>query len=111
MGTSIQKGLAVVMMGASIYQVLLIDGYLLYSREYGTWKQWQKDALHLTKSDKRKDSLQASEKFSLTKLWACSDIVTKPVDKVSATVVMSKEAYLAEAHTQLSDSMYCANWR
>ena len=35
-----------------------------------------------------------------------ADIIIKPADKGYATVVMSKEAYLAEAHRQLMDQNY-----
>ena len=37
---------------------------------------------------------------------ARTDIVIKPGDKGSATVIMSEEAYIAEAYRQLTDSSY-----
>ena len=43
---------------------------------------------------------------ALTKLRVHTDIVIKPADKGSATVVMCKEASTAEAYRQLTDSRY-----
>ncbi len=42
----------------------------------------------------------------MTKLRARTDIVIKRADKGSATVVMIREAYMAEADIQLSDQRY-----
>ena len=66
----------------------------------------EKDTWNLSKSKRRPDNLPATECQALTELQACTDIVIKPVDKGSATVVMSKEAYTAEAYRQLTDSTY-----
>ena len=60
----------------------------------------EKDTWNLSKSKRRQDNLPATE------CQARTDIVIKPADKESATVVMSKEAYTAEAYRQLTDSTY-----
>ena len=65
-------------------------------------KAVETDAWRLTRSTKRKDNLLPSEPQALKQLRARSDITIKPVDKGSATVVMSKDSYLAEAYRQVS---------
>ncbi len=69
-------------------------------------KALEADAWHLTSSTNRADNLTPSERQALTKLHSRTDIVIKPADKGSATVVMSREAYMAEAYRQLNDSRY-----
>lgn len=69
-------------------------------------KAVEKDTWNLSKSKKRPDNLPANEREALTKLRARTDIIIKPADKGSATIVMSEEAYIAEAYRQLTDSRY-----
>jgi hypothetical protein len=52
------------------------------------------------------DNLTASERTALTELKANADIIIKPADKGSATVVMDRSAYIAEAHRQLDNATY-----
>lgn len=42
----------------------------------------------------------------MTSLQVRTDIIIKPADKGSATVVMSKEAYMTEAYRQLTNQQY-----
>jgi len=61
----------------------------------------------LTRNLKRRgDNLSREEREALTQLQRCTDIVIKPADKGSATVVMSREAYIADAQRQLSNNRY-----
>ena len=53
-----------------------------------------------------KDNLTTEERLALQKLRARTDIIIKPADKGSATVVMSKEAYIREAERQLENETY-----
>ena len=69
-------------------------------------KAVESDAWLLTGSVRRKDNLTPSEREALTKLRTRTDLIIKPADKGSATVVMSKKVYLAEAHRQLTNSRY-----
>ncbi len=69
-------------------------------------KAVEADAWRLTSSTKRVDNLTPPERRALTQLRSCTDIVIKPADKGSATVVMSKEAYMAGAYRQLNDSRF-----
>ena len=68
----------------------------------------EKEALRMTRSVRRKDNLTSDEREAIANLRRRDDIVIKPADKGSATVVLSREAYLAEAHRQLSDTKYFA---
>ena len=69
-------------------------------------KAVENDTWNLSKSKRRPDNLPATERQALTKLQTRTDIVIKPADKGSTTVVMSKEAYMARAYRQLTDSRY-----
>lgn len=53
-----------------------------------------------------KNNLTHAERAALQNLKTNSSIVIKPADKGSATVVMDKENYLAEAYRQLNDTNY-----
>lgn len=77
-------------------RVAAIESYL---------KAVEKDVWCLTRSIKRKDNLHPSKRNALIQLRAHSDII-KPATKGSAGVVMSKDAYLAEAHRQLLHTSY-----
>ena len=68
----------------------------------------EKEALRMAKSVRRKDNLTSDEREAISNLRRRDDIVIKPADKRSTTVVLSREAYLAEAHRQLSDTKYYA---
>ena len=67
--------------------------------------------MRLTNSIRRKDNLTSGERKALSKLRARTDVIIKPADKGSATVVMSKEDYVAEARRQLSDSSITTSLR
>ena len=66
-------------------------------------KAVQNDVWKLARSKRRQDNLTPSERVAMTKLRARTDIVIKPADKGSATVVMGKEMYMTEAYRQLND--------
>lgn len=66
----------------------------------------ENDVWRLARSTTRKDNLTLAERGALTRLRTRTDIVIKPADKGSATVVMSKEAYMTEAYRQLMDHRY-----
>ena len=53
-----------------------------------------------------RNNLTAGESKSLQQLKNDDSIVIKPADKGGATVVMNKDAYLREAHRQLSNDRY-----
>ena len=53
-----------------------------------------------------KSNLTTVERNSLQNLKRNKSIVIKPADKGSATVVMNKTAYLAEAYRQLNNERY-----
>jgi hypothetical protein len=53
-----------------------------------------------------KENLSLTERKALTELKNNASIVIKPADKGSATVIMDKSAYVAEAQRQLSNTMY-----
>ena len=53
-----------------------------------------------------KDNLTTEERLALQKLRARTDIIIKPADKGSTTVVMSKEASIREAERQLENETY-----
>ena len=53
-----------------------------------------------------KNNLSTAERRALNRLKRDDSIVIKPADKGSATVVMDKEAYLAEAYRQLNNGYY-----
>ena len=53
-----------------------------------------------------KNNLSTAERQALNKLKRNDSIIIKPADKGSATVVMDKEAYMAEAYRQLNNSNY-----
>lgn len=57
-------------------------------------KAVENDVRRLTRSTRRKDNLTPSEREAMTHLRTRTDIVIKPTDKESATVVMSEEAYI-----------------
>lgn len=63
----------------------------------------ESDTWRLARSTSRKDNLTPSERGALTQLRTRTDIVIKPADKGSATVVMSRETYTAEAYRWLTD--------
>ncbi len=69
-------------------------------------KAVERDAWGLSRSIRRKDNLTHIQRQALTQLRNRSDIIIKPADKGSAIVVLSKEAYMAEAYRQLSDTRY-----
>jgi hypothetical protein len=52
------------------------------------------------------DNLSVEERTALSDLKNNSDIIIKPADKGSATVVMDKAAYITEAHRQLDNPKY-----
>ena len=52
------------------------------------------------------DNLFPAERKALAELKNNASIVIKPADKGSATVIMDKSAYVAEAQRQLSNTMY-----
>ena len=52
------------------------------------------------------DNLSPAEREALTELKNNQSIVIKPADKGSATVIMDRSAYVAEAHRQLTNSRY-----
>ena len=64
------------------------------------------DAWRLTGSIRRKDNLTPEECRALSNLQSRANLIIKPADKGSATVVMSKEMYMTEAQRQLSDPKY-----
>lgn len=66
----------------------------------------ERDTLHLVGSVKRKDNITLEERSTITKLCNHNDIIIKPADKGSATEILSKEAYVAEAFKQLSNTTY-----
>ena len=68
----------------------------------------EKDALRMATPVRRKDNFTPEERDGIANLRSRNDIVIKPADKGSATVVLSKDAYLAEAYRQLSDTRYYA---
>ena len=61
---------------------------------------------HAKNVRRRGNNLTQEERQALKLLQRRTDIIIKPADKGSATVVMSREAYLAEAHRQLMDQNY-----
>ncbi len=63
-------------------------------------KAVKEDSMKLSKKIHSKDNLTPDEREALKKLRNRTDLIIKPADKGSATVVMSKEAYLEEAHRQ-----------
>lgn len=69
-------------------------------------KAVKNDVWRATRSTRRKDNLTPGEREAMTRLRARTDIVIKPANKGSATVVMSREAYMAEAYRQLTDHRY-----
>ena len=64
------------------------------------------DEMRLTKSIWVKNNLTLIEWEGLSKLSAMIDLVIKPADKGSATVVMSKEDYVAEVWREVVNSKY-----
>jgi hypothetical protein len=52
------------------------------------------------------DNLTASERTALRELGSNHDIVIKPADKGSATVIMDKAAYVTEVRRQLDNTKY-----
>ena len=52
------------------------------------------------------DNLSPPEREALKELKNNQSIVIKPADKGSATVIMDKSAYIAEAHRQLNNTQY-----
>jgi hypothetical protein len=52
------------------------------------------------------DNLSRGERTALVNLRKRQDIIIKPADKGSATVVMDKSAYIQEAHRQLNNANY-----
>lgn len=52
------------------------------------------------------DNLTSAEREALDELKSNSNIIIKPADKGSATVIMDKTAYVAEAHRQLNNAKY-----
>jgi hypothetical protein len=52
------------------------------------------------------DNLSPAERSALIELKNNASIVIKPADKGSATVIMDKSAYVAEAQRQLTNTMY-----
>ena len=54
----------------------------------------------------RQNNLSAAEQDSLSQLKNDTSIVIKPADKGGATVVLNKDAYLREAHRQLSNTKF-----
>lgn len=52
------------------------------------------------------DNLSADERTALAELKNNVDVIIKPADKGSATVVMDKSAYIVEAHRQLNNTTY-----
>ena len=52
---------------------------------------------------KERPNLKKSETKALRKLRNDTDIVIKPADKGSATVIMNKEDYIFEANRQLEN--------
>ena len=52
------------------------------------------------------DNLSVDERTALTELKNNTGIIIKPADKGSATVVMDRAAYVAEAHRQLNNATY-----
>lgn len=56
--------------------------------------------------DDYRDNLTSDERGAIMQLRNNPDIVIKPADKGSATVIMKKSAYIAEAHRQLDNALY-----
>ena len=53
-----------------------------------------------------KDNLTRQERITLSKLFKRKDIIVKPADKGSATVVMDTDKYLDECYRQLYDKKF-----
>ncbi|XP_078371355.1 uncharacterized protein LOC144655007 [Oculina patagonica] len=58
------------------------------------------------KPTKIRDNLTRRERQALKKLQHRTDIVIKPADKGSGTVVMNRQDYLKECHRQLNDAKF-----
>ena len=52
------------------------------------------------------DNIRSEERKALSSLWKRTDIVIKPVDKGSATVVMSKDDYLTRVMDHLNNTQF-----
>ena len=71
----------------------LLNKHLIYRNQY-------------LRLNSHKENLTRAETESLSRLKNNSSIVIKPADKGSATVIMNKSSYMAEAYRQLNNSKY-----
>ena len=93
------------------------DNQQLHFKEKSTWnppKEQRSRPGNFSQSSRkrrlayrdRKDNLNPAERRALSQLRSRTDIVIKPADKGSATVVIGRETYLTEANRQLNDQRF-----